>query len=179
MATKSFVLNQEELANSQQAMIELNFKIASGVCTAVSGRLGYLPQALVEATVGTAAVAILTQAKIDALLGSTNEVIAATAFGTTALEDNKTLGIVLDCGGQVSHVVSAVAQGFCPTAIYYTSYGTAAGWNSDAAITDAAIAGFQVYVTSAGNIAMLLNHTDLSKSTSSGHLTIKLNLKLK
>ena len=176
---KSYVIDQVELASSQGAIFESDFKLASGVCTAVSARPGYLPRALVEATVGTAAKAILTQAKIDVLLGSANEVISGTAFGTTALEDDKTVGMVIDMGGQVDHVISAVAVGFAPTAIYYTSYGTAAAWNSDAAITDAAIAGLQVYVTSAGNLAVLLNHTDLSKSSTSGHLSLRLNLKLK
>ena len=175
----SRILDDVALSISQQGVIEFNFKIASGVCTATSNRSGYSPNCLIEATVGAAAVAILTQPKIDLLLGSTNEVIAATAFGTTALEDDKTLGGVINCGGQVQHIIKSEAMGFAPTAIYYTSYGTAAGWNSDAAITDAAIAGFQVYVTALGNIAFLLNHADLSKSTTSGHLTLRFSVKLK
>ncbi len=175
----SRLFNNEALAVSQQPEIVLALNVASGVCTATFNRGGYSPNILLEGTVGAAAKAILTQTNIDLLLGSTNEVISDTAFGTTALEDDNTIGGVLNCGGQVAHIAYANLSGFCPTALCLNSYGTAATWNSDAAITDAAIAGLQVYVTSAGNIAFLANFTNLTAVGTSGSLTLRIAVKLK
>lgn len=175
----SRIFNNEALAISQQGVMEFNLNVASGVCTATFNRVGFSPRILLEGTVGTAAKAILTQANIDLLLGSTNEVLSATAFGTTALVDDCTIGGVIDCSGQVSHIAYANLSGFCPTSLCLNSYGTAAGWNSDAAITDAAIAGLQVYVTSLGNIAFLANFTNLTAVGTSGSLVLRIAVKLK
>jgi len=177
MATKSFVLNQESLAFSQQAKVSLDFIVASGVVSLMH-RAGYEPRLIVEKGLAGSQV-LMTQALVDTLLGSTNEVLVGTAFGTTAMVADDTACMVIDFEGQISHVVSSYVCGFCPTAIHLTSYGTAATFDSDAALTDADIDGLQVYVTSAGNLAVVINFTNLTAAATSGHFSLNLNLALK
>lgn len=178
----SRIFNNEALAVSQQASIVIPLNVASGYCTGAFCRAGFSPNMLVESSLaaqgGTTKVA-LTQANIDLLLGSTNEVLADTAFGTTAFEDDDCIGLVINCGGQVSHVVNANLSGFTNSAICQNSYGSASGFNSDLAIADTKIVGTQVYVTTAGNLAVLCNFVDMVKSTSSGSLVLTINVKLK
>ena len=96
MAQPSFILTNDSLARHQKASIELVYNITG----AKAGKFAVLaPQALVAYD-----TAVITQAQIDALLGSTNEILASvftsTAMGTDAL------GLVLDCNGQIAAIHS-------------------------------------------------------------------------
>jgi hypothetical protein len=106
MATPSFILVNDSLARHQKAHIELIYNITG----AKAGKFAPgTPQALVAYDAST-----ITQAQIDALLGSTNEFLASvftsTAMGTDAL------GIVLDCGGQIASVQSVEIRSLADSA---------------------------------------------------------------
>jgi hypothetical protein len=105
MAQPSFILTNDSLARHQKASIELIYNITG----AKTGKFAVLaPRALVAYD-----TAVITQAAIDALLDSVNEILASvftsTAMGTDAL------GIVLDCGGQIAAVHSVEIQSLADT----------------------------------------------------------------
>lgn len=131
------------------------------------------PRALIEGGTGSALTTI-TQATVDALLGSTNEVIVATAFGTTAMIDNDTYAWVLDCGGQVR------------SAYYVTTTidiaGTIASQDNVATttpFTNTAFTGTQVYVTANGNLAGRVDFTNVSAAATAGYLVLRIRIKCK
>ena len=166
------------LARSQRhSKIVLPFSIATGSTVATTAYLGTAntPRVLVEGGLA-GSQAILTQTAIDALLGSTNEVIASAAFGGTALEADDTIAFVLDCGGQIDSVDLVTVEGTI------TAGGAAAGRigkGTKTALTNAAITDPQVFVTASGNLAGRAKIADISATGSIGYCVFEINALLK
>lgn len=162
MATPSFILANDGLARHQKASIELIYNI-TGAKTGAFAALA--PQALVAYDAST-----ITQAQIDALLGSTNEFLASvftsTAMGTDAL------GLVLDCNGQIAAVHSVEISSLVGT--------TQAGQlGSIAALTNASLAAVpRIEKSALGNLGLQCVVTGLDVATS-GQILIKILVDLK
>jgi hypothetical protein len=123
------------------------------------------PQALVAYDAST-----ITQAQIDALLGSTNEFLASvftsTAMGTDAL------GLVLDCNGQIAAVHSVEISSLVGTT-------QASQLGSVAALTNASLAAVaRIEKSALGNLGLQCVVTGLDVATS-GQLLIKILVDLK
>jgi hypothetical protein len=119
--------------------------------------------------------AILTQAAINTLLGSTNEVVASACFGTTAMAADNTLGFVLDCDGQVAEVRSVR----CVTDITTTGAIPGLGYGTATALTDATFYNPEIFVSASGNIAGRVTYSNLSASGTAGRLVLELDVVLK
>jgi hypothetical protein len=162
MATPSFILVNDSLARHQKAHIELIYNITG----AKAGKFAVLaPQALVAYDAST-----ITQAQIDALLGSTNEFLASvftsTAMGTDAL------GIVLDCGGQIASVQSVEIRSLADSA-------QAGQLGVVAALTNASLAAIaRIEKSALGNLGLQLVVTGLDAAVA-GQLVIKILVDLK
>lgn len=117
---------------------------------------------------------LLAQAKIDALLGSTNEVVTATAFEATAMAADNTLGFVLDCDGQIARVDTVE----CFVDIAATGAVPGIGFGSTALATGA-FTNPEAMVTASGNIAGRILFTDVSATGSAGRALLKLHCLLK
>jgi hypothetical protein len=93
MSSKLYQLFEDKLASHQKVDIEVAYVITG----AKTGRFILpAPLAIVGYDTGD-----FSQAAIDALLGTTNEFIAATAFGATAMGTDA-LGLVLGLAGQAA-----------------------------------------------------------------------------
>lgn len=172
------VLTEPNLGRSQRHVrLKLPFTVATGASVATIAYLGTgnTPNLLVEGGLA-GSQAILTQAKIDSLLGSTNEVVASIAFGATAMAADNTVGFVLDCGGQIDSVELVRVEGI-------TSAGGAAagriGVGTKTALTNAAITNPQVFVTASGNLAARANLTGISATGAVGYCVFEIDAILK
>jgi hypothetical protein len=172
-----FSINESSLASSQQTeRVSLQFAIVATTGCALFTWNGNTPtpRLLAEGGKGSA-MTILTQAAIDALLGSTNEIISATAFDTTNMADNNSMAVVLDCKGQVAHV--AGVQAFVNIA------GTCGVKNGNGTKTvppaTTAPVGITAYVTALGNICLRMTYTNVSAAASAGHVCITMDVKFK
>lgn len=162
MAQPSFILANDSLARHQKASIELIYNITG----AKAGKFAPLaPQALVAYDAST-----ITQAQIDALLGSTNEFLASvftsTAMGTDAL------GLVLDCGGQIAAVHSVEIRSLADSA----QAGQLGAVTPLVNTSLAAIA--RIEKSALGNLGLQCVVTGLDAATS-GQLVIKILVDLK
>lgn len=119
--------------------------------------------------------AILTQTLIDALFGTTSEVVATTAFGTTAMAANDTLGFALKTNGQISKInhVEAFVDITTTGAIPGLGFGT------KTALTDAGFTNPEVYVGASGNVIGRLNYTNVTATGTSGRGVIHMHCVLK
>lgn len=154
--------------------IHLNFILTAGtgVNTAAFISPGAPPQLLVEGGTGSALTTI-TQAAVDALLGP-SQVVVATMYGTTAMVDNDTYGLVVLCNGQIKSVLGAKA--------FVNIAGTAGvklGVGTSTALTNAAFTGIEVYVTPLGDLAIRVNYTNVSAAATAGQLFIELDVAIK
>ena len=162
MATPSYILVNDALARHQKASIELIYNITG----AKTGKFAPLaPQALVAYDAST-----ITQAQIDALLGSTNEFLASvftsTAMGTDAL------GLVLDCGGQIAAIHSFEIRSLADTT-------QASQLGSVAALSNASLASVaRIEKSALGNLGLQLVVTGLDAAVA-GQLVIKILVDLK
>ena len=173
--TKSLALYNEKLANADRSLIVLPFTLTagSGVNTAAYLEAGYKPDLIIEGGTGSALTAI-TQTTVDALLGSTNEIVVATALGTTGMVDNDTYACVVNCNGQVQEVgLIECTLDIAGTLTHYVAAGT------KTAFTNATFTGIQCYVTALGNILIRLTATNCSAAATAGHLIVKLYAKMK
>lgn len=162
MSQPSFILKNDALARHQKAAIELIYDITAAKGGAfVAGR----PQAIVGYDAGD-----FVQSAIDALLGSTNEVLA-TAFGSTAMGTDA-LGIILNCDGQIAAVHSVEIYAVAGTT-KSSQLGLVAAPTNGSLATVA-----RVSCTSLGNIALQCVVTDLDASTA-GKLVIRILADLK
>ncbi len=163
------------LAKSQpngEIIIPLRLTAGTGVNTPSIVGLDK-PKMLMEGGTGSALTTI-TQPNIDALLGSTNEVLATTAFGTTAMVDNDTYAFVLDCGGQIAEVLG------CQAMVSIAGAGGATlGAGTNTALTNAAFTGIQVFKTAQGNLAGRVNYTNVSAASTAGFLFLRIGVKTK
>jgi hypothetical protein len=167
-------LDNVALGNSQAYVLKLQFILTAGagVNSAAYISQALTPQLLVEGGTGSALTTI-TQTAVDALLG-TDEVVVATAFGTSAMVDNDTYACVVKCNEQIKEVLGAVA--------YVNIAGTAGvklGVGTKTALTDAAFTGVNVYVTPNGNLAIRVNYTNVSAAATAGQLFLELDVRIK
>jgi hypothetical protein len=162
MAQPSFILTNDSLARHQKASIELVYNITG----AKAGKFAVLaPRALVAYDAST-----ITQAAIDALLDSVNEILASvftsTAMGTDAL------GLVLDCGGQIAAVHSVEIRSLADTT-------QASQLGSVAALSNASLATVaRIEKSALGNLGLQLVVTGLDAAVA-GQLVIKILVDLK
>ena len=162
MSTPSFILANDALARHQKQSIELIYNV-TGAKTGAFAQLP--PQALLAYDASTT----ITQAAINALLGSTLEFDAAD-FGTTA-QGTDAIGIVLNCGGQIAKV-----HGIEIMALAGSTQSQQVGLVAAMADTLPTIA--RVELSALGNLALQAVVTDLDAATV-GQVVIKLHVELK
>lgn len=158
-------------AAAKRVEIILPLSIAAGVPSYEGTEV---PEFIVEKGLAGSQVK-LAQAKIDALLGSTNEVLEAGIFGTTAMAADNTLGFVLDCDGQIEKVehVSVLVDMTTTGAIPGLGFGT------KTALADASFTNPEVFVSANGNIAGRFLYADITKSTTTARAVIRMIAVLK
>jgi hypothetical protein len=163
MATPSLIFKNDALARHQKAYIDLMYSVTG----AKAGKFVALPpRALVAYDNGSAP----SQADIDALLGSTNEFVQATVFGSTALGTDA-IALILDCDGQVASVSGIEIKSVLGTT-------QAAQIGAPVALADTLPANPRVAVSALGNIGVQAVLTGLDAATS-GLLLIRIHCDLK
>lgn len=138
MALQLVCAKNPALQSYQPEQLDIWLTVASGVPSLPAALRGF------PIIFGTATnTAPLTQTAIDAFLGSTNEVVAATAFGSTAMGTDS-LGFVINMGGQAASLIAMEAT------LWLTSEVQDGVTGTTTALTDALSTA--VCITSAGNI---------------------------
>jgi hypothetical protein len=157
-------------AVNREVVITLPFSIAAGVPSFEGVEV---PEILVEKGLAGSQV-ILAQAAINTLLGSTNEVVTATAFESTAMAANDTFGFVLDCDGQFEKINSIEAYVDISTsgAIPGIGFGSTA-------LATGAFTNPEAMVTASGNVAGRVKYTNITATGTSGRALVKLHCILK
>lgn len=157
-------------AVGRQVEFVLPLSIAAGVPSYAGNEK---PDIIVEKGLAGSQV-LLAQAKIDALLGSTNEVVEATAFEATAMAADNTLGFVLDCDGQIDRVdhIEALVDIGAPGAVPGLGFGSTA-------LASGAFTNPEIMVTASGNVAGRVLYTNLTATGTSGRAVIKFRALLK
>jgi hypothetical protein len=157
-------------ACGRSVVITLPITIAAGVPTFEGVEK---PNIIVEKGLAGSQV-LLAQAAINTLLGSTNEVVTATAFEATAMAANDTFGYVLDCDGQIDRVNSIEAYVDMTTsgAIPGIGYGSTA-------LATGSFTNPEAMVTASGNIAGRVLYTNICATGTSGRAIVKLHCLLK
>jgi hypothetical protein len=158
-------------ACGRHTVITIPIAIAAGV---PSFKGDEKPSGLIEKGLA-GSQAILTQTLIDALLGSTNEVVASGTFGTTAMAADNTFGFVIDCDGQIERVDLVEAQ------VDITSTGAipGIGFGTKTALTDASFTNPEAYVSASGNVAVRVLYSNISATGTTGTAFVKLHALLK
>lgn len=167
------VLKNSDLAyaTGRHHVITIPLKFTAGVPAFMGTEV---PDMLVEKGLA-GSQAILTQALIDTLLGSTNEVVASGTFGTTAMAADNTFGFVLNCSGQINRVdlVEAVVDMTTTGAIPGLGLGTTT------ALTDATFYNPECFVSASGNIAVRCTYTNIVATGTTAIGFVKLHCLLK
>ena len=157
-------------ATNRNVVITLPFTLTAGV-PAFEGV--EVPEILVEKGLAGSQV-ILAQAKINTLLGSTNEVVTATAFESTAMAANDTFGFVLDCDGQIEKINSIEAY------VDITTSGAIPGIGfGSTALATGSFSDPEAMVTASGNVAGRVKYTNITATGTSGRAMVKLHCILK
>ena len=114
---------------------------------------------------------LLTQTAVDDLLGVAGDVDVSTAYGSTAMAANDTLGFVIDCAGQVESVDLVRT---------YVGGASALGLAEQASsLPDSAFSGPELLVTPAGNLVGRMDDLNLTAGATNTLLTIEIYLRLK
>lgn len=157
-------------ATNRNVVITLPFAIAAGVPSFEGVEK---PAILVEKGLAGSQV-ILAQAAINTLLGSTNEVVTATAFESTAMAANDTFGFVLACDGQIEKINSIEAY------VDMTTSGAIPGIGfGSTALASGAFTNPEAMVTASGNVAGRVLYTNITATGTSGRAMVKLHCILK
>jgi hypothetical protein len=154
-----------DLQKKEPVTLDFTISLASGVPTLVSSMAGY------PIIMGTSAAAPLDQTSIDAFLGNSSDVVAATSFSSTALGVDA-IGYVINMQGQAASAILAEAMLYDTTRIFVAKQGAGA---VTTALTSALADGFAV--TPAGNLYGRFVATGLDAS--SNLLVVKLQIYLK
>ena len=112
---------------------------------------------------------LLTQTAVDDLLGVANDVDVATAFGSTAMVANDTIGFVIACDGQVESI--DIARGDVD--------GTSALVEDVTSLPDSAFTGLELLVTPAGNLVGRYQKTNITAGATNTLGLIEMYLRLK
>lgn len=121
--------------------------------------------------VGSAASGDLTQASIDAFLGVSGDITAATSFGSTAMGTDA-FGFVINMSGQAKSALWAKGDSYLTANAQFLSVGNG---TSTTALANTLTAGFAV--TPAGNLYGRLIITNLDSQTGTVHLQCAAYLK--
>ena len=157
-------------AVNRELVLTLPFHLTAGVPSFESVEQ---PDILVEKGLAGSQV-ILAQAKINTLLGSTNEVVTATAFESTAMAANDTFGFVLDCDGQIEKINSIEAY------VDITTTGAIPGIGfGSTALATGSFSDPESMVTASGNVAGRVKYTNITATGTSGRAMVKLHCILK
>ena len=157
-------------AVNREVVLTLPFTLTAGV-PAFEG--AEQPDILVEKGLAGSQV-ILAQAKINTLLGSTNEVVTATAFESTSMAANDTFGFVLDCDGQIEKINSIEAYVDITTSGAIPGIGFGSTALASGSFTDP-----EAMVTASGNVAGRVKYTNITATGTSGRAMVKLHCILK
>lgn len=167
------VLNNDSLARSQD-QVDLSFGFT--LATAGSGQNvptfigGVNPNFIVIPGGSTPP----SQASVDSLLGVANDILVATAFGSTAMIADNTYGLIVDCAGQLSNVDDVQ--------VYLNIGGTVStsgGVGTIVPLTNTAFTLTQAYLSPAGNLALRITATGVSLRTNAGFLVFKVTARIK
>jgi hypothetical protein len=165
-------LTNTNLAYSIGRQVEfvLPISIAAGVPSYAGNEK---PDILVERGLAGSQV-ILAQSNINSLLGSTNEVVTATAFESTSMAANDTLGFVLDCDGQIDRVdhIEVLSDIGTTGAIPGLGFGSTA-------LASGAFTNPEIMVTASGNVAGRVILTNITATGTNGRAVIKFRALLK
>ena len=157
-------------AVNREVVLTLPFTLTAGV-PAFEGV--EQPAIIVEKGLAGSQV-LLAQAKINTLLGSTNEVVTATAFESTAMAANDTFGFVLACDGQIEKINSIEAY------VDMTTSGAIPGIGfGSTALASGSFTNPEAMVTASGNIAGRVLYTNITATGTSGRAMVKLHCILK
>ncbi len=173
MTATNPVLTNSALAysTSRHTVITIPIQFTAGVPTFKTTEK---PDGLIE--LGLAgSQAILTQAKIDTLLGSTNEIVATGTFGTTAMAADNTFGFVLDCDGQIDRIDLVE----CVVDMTTTGAIPGLGWGTKTALTDATFYNPECFVSASGNVAVRVTYTNIVATGTTAIGFVKLHALLK
>lgn len=165
------VLRENALAGHQRAVIDLHYLI-TGAKT--GSWMSQLPEITSGYDAPGSATAALGQTTIDNLLGSTNEFVAGTAFGATAMGLDA-FAFVLNLDGQAVYSNEATLRVTCNIG------GTTTVDEVKAQITalpDTLAAPARMQVSSAGNVAVQFVKAGLDAATA-GLIHFELILKLR
>lgn len=159
MALKVTCARNPALQTYQPEQLDIWLNVATGVPSLPAVAAGY------PVIFGTATnTGNLTQAAIDAFLGSTSEIVAATAFGSTAMGTDS-LGFVINLGGQAAGLLAMEAT------LYIAEAEITEGVTGvTTALTDALTTA--VSITTAGNIYGRAVLTGFDAGSSPVHLRI-------
>lgn len=165
-------LQNDSLARHQTEPIRLVFSITGAKAAVILGSNPF--QATWGFDVAAGVTSPLGQTTIDNLLSSTNEVIAATAFGSTAMGTDA-FGLVVNCDGQLKNIRTMHVYSSCGTAGASVD-AIAAGTTTALPNTLPAVA--RAYCTVNGNFAAQFVLTGLDAATA-GVIIIDLDVDLK
>lgn len=157
-------------AVNREVVLTLPFVFAAGVPSFEGTEK---PDILVEKGLAGSQV-ILAQAAINTLLGSTNEVVTATAFEATAMVVNDTFGFVLDCDGQIEKINSIEAY------VDMTTSGAIPGIGfGSTALASGLFTNPEAMVTANGNVAGRVVYTNITATGTTARALVKLHCILK
>ena len=172
---KDFVFKNTALEYSRAKLTEIVIPIsfASGVPSVASIPA---PDTLIEKGLAGSQV-ILTQAKVDTLLGTASDLNCTLFLESTSMAANDTFALVIDCDDQIEAIGTCEIQFSTDNAAtgakgYYATYGSTA-------VASGAFTGLQVNKTTAGNIAVRCQETDCTASGTDGYAVLKMEVKLK
>lgn len=148
--------------------VTLDFIITVGASAALTVNANILGYPML---VGSAASGDLTQASIDAYLGVSGDITAATSFGSTAMGTDA-LGYVINMGGQAKSALWAHADSFLTANAAFLSVGAG---TVTTALPNTLTAGFAV--TPAGNLYGRFVVTNLDSQTGSVKIQLACYLK--
>lgn len=150
-----------------QVPLSFGFTITAGVPSLIGAEK---PKLLVEKGLAGSQV-ILTQTKIDALLGVSGDVDAATAFGATAMVANDTMAFVVDCGGQLAGADFGIA--------YQNRTSDGAVDIPLSSLPNSAFTDLEFLITPAGNLVCRYQDTAVSAAATNSVIFFSFFLRLK
>lgn len=165
--TKLYQLFEDKLASHEKVCVELAYNITgakagSFILPSPSAIIGYDSSDF-------------TQSAIDALLGTTNEFIAGTAFGSTAMGTDA-LGLVLNLQGQSAVVSQCYME--VKVAIAGTAAETLIVKGQTSALPNTLASPARMQIGANGNLAAQVVLTGLDAATS-GMILFKFYLQMK
>lgn len=145
--------------------LDLGIIITSGVPSILGSED---PKIIIERGLAGSQV-LLSQTAIDELLGVEGDVVAATAFGATAMVANNTFGFVLACAGQIERI--DFARGDVD--------GASALVEGVAALPNSAFTGLELLVTPAGNLVGRYQTVDITADATNTLGVLEMYLRIK